>query len=164
MKIRTQQLVSVGQLLSDPWLMTLNCCSSGQATKQLQSMAHQVVSAGFPAAVAMLEPVATKDAHEFTRSFYASLFGGLRRAADTLVRNPSVEFEWVEPMYAARAAVCDLHQGAAADSREWALPVLYLPGHASVHVHTASDPSTNGRERREAESSAGGAVAPQRPR
>jgi hypothetical protein len=127
-KIRTQQLVNLGLLLSDPWLLSLNCCSSGQAAKELQSMAHQVVSAGFPAAVAMLEPVASSDAHEFTRSFYASLFRGFRRAADALVNTPRVEFEWVEPMYAARAALRDLHQDAPANSREWALPVLYVRG------------------------------------
>ena len=127
-KIRTQQLVSLGQLLSEPWLLTLNCCSSGQAAKELQSMAHQVVSAGFPAAVAMLEPVASSDAHEFTRSFYGSLFGGLRRTAAALANNQRVVFEWVEPMYAARAALRDLHQGNPANSREWALPVLYVRG------------------------------------
>jgi CHAT domain len=127
-KIRTQQLANLGPLLPDPWLLTLNCCSSGQAAKELQSMAHQVVSAGFPAAVAMLEPVASSDAHEFTRSFYASLFGGLRRVADALVNNQRVEFEWVEPMYAARAALSDLHQDGPANSREWALPVLYVRG------------------------------------
>ena len=91
-------------------------------------MAHQVVSAGFPAAVAMLEPVSSNDAHEFTRSFYASLFGGLRRTAAALASNQRVVFEWVEPMYAARTALRDLHQDDPANSREWALPVLYVRG------------------------------------
>jgi hypothetical protein len=127
-RIRTQQLVNLGQLLSDPWLLTLNCCSSGQAAKELQSMAHQVVSAGFPAAVAMLEPVESNDAHEFTRSFYSSLFAGIRRAATKLANQPRVEFEWVEPMYAARTALRDLHQDNPANCREWALPVLYVRG------------------------------------
>ena len=127
-KIRTQQLATLAQLLPEPWLLTLNCCSSGQAAKELQSMAHQVVSAGFPAAVAMLEPVASSDAHEFTRAFYTSLFNALRRASAELANTQRVEFEWVEPMYAARTALRDLHLDAPSNSREWALPVLYVRG------------------------------------
>ena len=137
-KIRTQQLANIVPLLSDPWLLTLNCCSSGQAANELQSMAHRVVSAGFPAAVAMLEPVASDDAHEFTRSFHAALFSGLRRAAAALAHTPRVEFEWVELMYAARAALRDLHNDDPDNCREWVLPVLYVRG---IEPFTFTQPS-----------------------
>jgi hypothetical protein len=127
-KLRVQQLKGLASNLPEPWLLTLNCCSSGQAAKELQSMAHQVVSSGFAAAVAMLEPVASNDAHEFTRSFYASLFPPLRRVETELDQRDRVTFEWAEPMYAARAALSDLHEGTPESCREWALPVLYVRG------------------------------------
>jgi len=128
-RIGTQQLVAMSTQLSNPWLLALNCCSSGQAAKNLQSMAHQVVSAGFPAAVAMLEPVDANDAHEFTRAFYRSLFITLTRAAKALNGGATrVAFEWTEAMYNARRAICDLHNGDAPNAREWALPVLYVRG------------------------------------
>jgi hypothetical protein len=127
-KVRVAQLTDLTSVLPDPWLLTLNCCSSGQAAEELQSMAHQVVSAGFPAAVAMLEPVAAGDAYEFTRSFYASLFEALRRVELELAKQDRVTFEWVEPMYSARAALSDLHAGDPKNCREWALPVLYVRG------------------------------------
>jgi hypothetical protein len=128
-KLRPLHLNPLAQLLPEPWLLTLNCCSSGRAAKELQSMAHQIVTSGFASAIAMLEPVDAKDAHEFTRSFYASLFGALGRAATTLTTEPRVPFEWVEPMSAARTALLDLHdEGDAANCRHWALPVLYVRG------------------------------------
>src|SRR5207245_700381 len=73
-RIHTKQLFDMGQKLPNTWLLTLNCCSSGQAAEDLQSMTHQAVSGGFPAAVAMLEPVDAADAYEFTRAFYSELF------------------------------------------------------------------------------------------
>lgn len=128
-KLRPPHLTPLAQLLPEPWLLTLNCCSSGRAAKELQSMAHQVVTAGFASAIAMLEPVDAKDAHEFTRSFYASLFDSLRRVSQKLAVESRVAFEWVEPMSAARTALLDLHDAEdAANCRQWALPVLYVRG------------------------------------
>lgn len=127
-KIRARQLADMSLTLANPWLLTLNCCSSGQATKELQSIAHQVVSAGFPAAVAMLEPVDTRDAYEFTRAFYPALFADLLSAANVLVKQPLVPFEWTRSMYEARMAICDLHGGDAPNAPEWTLPVLYVRG------------------------------------
>jgi hypothetical protein len=127
-KIRTKQLVEMSIELSNPWLLTLNCCASGQAARDLQSMAHQVVSAGFPAAIAMLEPVAATDAHEFTRAFYSKIFASLQKASAVLAGAPRVPFEWANAMYEARTAICGLHNGKPESCREWVLPVLYVRG------------------------------------
>lgn len=127
-RIETGDLEAISAQLPNPWLLTLNCCSSGQAAMNLQSMAHQVVAAGFPAAVAMLEPVDAEDAYQFTGAFYRSLFAGIARAAEELKTHPRASFEWAETMVQARKAICDGHQGDARNAREWALPLLYVRG------------------------------------
>lgn len=126
--ITVGQLEAISTQLQNPWLLALNCCASGRAAKNLQSLAHQVVSAGFPAAVAMLEPVDANDAHEFTRAFYRSVFAGIGNAAKALKNDQRVPFEWTDAMVAARNAICDLHNGDASNFREWALPLLYVRG------------------------------------
>ncbi len=135
-RIRTRQLTDMLVALPNPWLVTLNCCASAAASSELLSLAHQVVSAGFPAAVAMIEPVDAGDAHEFTRSFYRCLFGDLLRASQQLQQPQQpgfgtprrVAFEFTRAMHEARSAVCDLHGGDAPNARQWVLPVLYVRG------------------------------------
>lgn len=127
-RIRARQLADMSSTLDNPWLLTINCCSGGEATDELQSIAHQVVSAGFPAAVAMIEPVAAGDAHEFTRAFYRSLLEQLRRAAVALTQQTQVDFEWVQALHDARTSICALHNDDAPNAREWALPALYVRG------------------------------------
>jgi hypothetical protein len=127
-KISVRHLEAISTQLQNPWLVVLNCCSSGQAAENLQSLAHKVVSAGFPAAVAMLEPVDASDAHEFTRAFYRSVFAGLGSAAKALKKEQRVQFEWSNAMVAARTAISDIHNGDAPNAREWALPLLYVRG------------------------------------
>lgn len=127
-KVSVGQLQALSSQLQNPWLLTLNVCASGQAAKGLQSMAHQVVAAGFPAAVAMLEPVDASDAYEFTRAFYRSVFAGLARAAADLKLQSRVFFEWADSMVYARTAICEQHEGDAPNAREWVLPLLYVRG------------------------------------
>jgi hypothetical protein len=127
-RITAQNLADLAQSLTNPWLMTLNCCSGAEATADLQSMAHTVVSSGFPAAVGMLEPVDAADAHEFTRAFYAKLFSRLGEVHEALKGKAREPFEWVDTMHEARTAICQLHAEDATNSREWALPVLYVRG------------------------------------
>ncbi len=129
-RLRVKQLNGVLAMQST-WLLTLNCCSSGTAKAELASIAHQAVAAGFPAAVAMLEPVDANDAHEFSRTFYRSLLADLRSAVASLagaVGGASVEFEFSPSMHQARNAICDRHLGDASNVREWVLPVLYVRG------------------------------------
>lgn len=126
-KLTPKQLVDISGQLRNPWLLTLNCCASGKAAKNLQSIAHRVVGAGMPAAIAMLEPVDAADAHVFSRAFYRSLFAALKRVADTLQAAPRASMEWSEAMVDARNALCDVH-GGAPDHGAWTFPVLYVRG------------------------------------
>ena len=127
-RIGVDPLASLGASLANPWLLALNCCSGGQAATNLQSIAYTVVSNGFPAAVAMLEPVDAGDAHEFARAFYRSLFASLAKAAQALQQAARVPFEWSEAMVDARTAICELHDSDSNNAREWTLPVLYVRG------------------------------------
>lgn len=126
--IPTQDLRTLGASLSNPWLLVLNCCASGQAASGLQSMANQVVAGGFPAVVAMLEPVDAADAYEFTRAFYPEAFAALKAASDELVHEPRTSVEWTPAMYYARRAISQLNGRDAKASPEWSLPVLYVRG------------------------------------
>lgn len=126
--IPTQDLKTLGASLSNPWLLVLNCCSSGQATPGLQSMANQIVSVGFPAVIAMLEPVDAADAYEFTRAFYPPAFASLQIAHEELQHKPRTVMEWTPAMYYARVAISQLNGRDANTSPEWSLPVLYVRG------------------------------------
>ena len=127
--IRTSQLARMVDLLPNPWLLTLNCCDTGRAAAALNSMAHRVVRAGFPAAVAMLEPVNENDAHVFTKAFYGRMFQLLEESAETLKQAEEAPFEWLRPMSAVREALVEEHTEAEPTSvREWSLPVLYVRG------------------------------------
>lgn len=133
-RIRTRQLSDMLEALTNPWLVTLNCCSSAAASAELLSLASQVVGAGFPAAVAMIEPVDASDAYEFTRAFYRALFADLKTAHAELkalaggAAVARVPFEFARAMHEARTAICDLHGGDAPNQRQWVLPALYVRG------------------------------------
>lgn len=123
-----EQIVNMGLKLANPWLLTLNCCEGGQPGEDLTSIAHQAVSAAFPACIAMLEPVEATDAHEFTRALYPALFVELDLVAKALVASNRVEFEWAMVMHDARDAINQLHGADSANEREWVLPALYVRG------------------------------------
>ncbi len=125
--IRTKQLIGLVEFLPNPWLLTLNCCDTGKAAAAVNSMAHRVVQAGFPAAVAMLEPVSEADAHVFTKAFYGRVFQLLDTVATTLEQNEEAAFEWLRPMSAVREALVEEHDDPTC-AREWSLPVLYVRG------------------------------------
>jgi hypothetical protein len=109
----------------DIWLVVLNCCMGAQAVDGLPSMARTLVSAGVPAVVAMAEPVAAADAHEFTGSFAPMLLGSLAQRLAAAQPNVPVEVEWADLLSSPRVALRDLH-GEPSDHRYWALPVLYV--------------------------------------
>jgi hypothetical protein len=127
-KISTTQLVGLLEFLPNPWLLTLNCCSSGRAARTLNSMAHRAVLAGFPAAVAMLEPVTAGDAYLFTGTFYRTMFDQIGAAKQRLATAEQTAFEWLRPISVAREALVADHDSVPASSREWSLPVLYVRG------------------------------------
>jgi hypothetical protein len=126
--IEADQVVNLGVELDNPWLMTLNCCEGARPTDDLTSIAHQVVSTAFPAAIAMLEPVDADDAHELTRALYGSLFPELSKVADTLKKSSKAEFEWAYVMHEARVAINVRHKSNSASRKEWVVPALYVRG------------------------------------
>jgi hypothetical protein len=126
-RVPAPSLARLGESLGNPWLLVLNCCSSGQAATGLQSMASQVVSTGFPAVVAMVEPVDAHDAYEFTRAFYPAALAALRQAQAALAGATSTTLEWTPVLSHARAAIAQRPDRDDA-SPEWALPVLYVRG------------------------------------
>lgn len=133
-KIPIGLLEDLAGQLTNPWLLVLNACLTAAAAHEVQSIAHGVVAAGFPAAVAMTEKVDAVDAFEFTRAFYNSLFPRLAAVEDQFKHGPTVSFEWAEALYDARTAISDRHAEAGPESsREWALPVLYVSGTAPMN-------------------------------
>jgi CHAT domain len=138
-KVRTNELKKMSNSLTNPWLITLNCCSTGQASKDLPSMAYATVSEGFPAAIAMLEPVDAQDAHEFTRAFYRELFNKLQQMKIDFSANSRVTFEWAELMFDARKAIHARHiNNGNQNCHEWALPVLYVRGVDPIQFERSS--------------------------
>lgn len=133
-RLHGRHLTDMLSALTNPWLLNLNCCSGGAGAADCVSLANQMAGAGFPAVVAMLEPVDAGDAHEFTRGFYRSLFRTLLRASTDLAAKAAaapgarVDFEFAQVMYEARNAICDRYGGDAPNRREWVLPVLYVRG------------------------------------
>ncbi len=109
----------------DVWLIVLNCCVGALPVDGLPSMARTLVSAGIPAVVAMAEPVAAADAHEFTKSFSRSLLESLAKQLATAQPNSPINVEWATLLSPPRCALRDRH-GDPADHRFWALPVLYV--------------------------------------
>jgi hypothetical protein len=154
--LQAQDLATLGASLGNPWLMVLNCCSSGQAGIGLQSMANQVVSAGFPAVIAMMEPVEANDAYEFTRAFYPEALAALLRAREELKQRASTTLEWTPIMFHARSAISQLGNRDAQASPEWSLPVLYVRGvEAQVFIRPLGiDPAKSDEFRIRAETTA----------
>jgi hypothetical protein len=127
-RIGVRQLNDMGIAMANPWLLTLNCCSGGQPSSNLHSIAHQVVSEGFPVAVAMAEPVDAGDAYEFSGAFYRSLFLRVQAAAAKAGSARRFTFEWIDAMYDARQAIVDRHAEGAQASPQWTRPILYIRG------------------------------------
>jgi hypothetical protein len=130
-RVQVSQIEDMLRVLDDPWLLTLNACSGAAASGTLGSIAHQAVKAGFPTAVAMVEPIDAADAHVFTRVFYGAALTDLKTLHSQLQSQPignSVPFEFVRALHAAREAICQRHLGNAANARQWTLPALFVRG------------------------------------
>lgn len=114
--------------LKDIWLVTLNCCRSGQSDGEQFSMANTLVNAGAPAVVGMIEPIDAADAHTFCGRFYSALFSKLHQVQDEFAQAKSdlAAIEWAEALRTARKALAEKGQRKPAQHREWSLPVLYV--------------------------------------
>ena len=98
-------------------------------TEGVRSFARDLVSAGFPAAVGMREPVTSDDASLFTQAFYGAL---VEKLSTDLRGGKKVEIEITAMLWEPRQALRDKHvrgldpREAAAAYREWTNPVLYV--------------------------------------
>jgi hypothetical protein len=117
-----------------PWLVVLNCCEGGAAdpASDARSLALDLTYDGVAAAViGMREPVSPSVATLLTAKVYAALLGELA----VRLTHPTAgvaALDWARLAVGARNALAtDLHPGAtlseaAASTKEWTLPVVYL--------------------------------------
>jgi hypothetical protein len=115
------------------WLVTLNCCEGAAADQQTSSFARTLVAdVKIPAVVAMREAVKVEDANIFCGAFYTAL---LREVKPSLKTGETfVPIEWAKALYDPRFSICSAYainnstklESAAAASKEWALPVIYV--------------------------------------
>ncbi|MGA8090503.1 MAG: CHAT domain-containing protein [Terracidiphilus sp.] len=118
-------LTSAG--VRDAWLITLNCCEGGAATKEVHSLTQSLVSQGVYAAVGMMEAVDALDAHEFCKYFYPAIFQKLGEILQGIESGDIETLDWVSALHAPRVAIRDRHQNLNEKlGRQWALPVLYV--------------------------------------
>lgn len=126
------------QGVRNAWLVMLNCCEGGAATREVHSLTYSLVSQGVYAAVGMLEAVDALDAHEFCKYFYPAIFGRLKEIAQHIEAGSVEPLDWVSALHAPRVALRDRHQNSEL-AREWALPVLYVQPKAwQVHMPVGS--------------------------
>ncbi|QPK65363.1 CHAT domain-containing protein [Methylomonas sp. LL1] len=111
------------------WLVTLNCCESAMQAKDARNLASALVSAGFPSAVGMREPVASIHAHAFCKLFYRGVLELINTAQ---VGGVPTTIEWASALWKARQKLLDNcaprkvpATEAAPNCREWTIPVLY---------------------------------------
>ena len=122
--------VTLPDLLGSPgvresWLVVLNCCESGAASKDVHSLSHSLVAGGINAAIGMKEEVSEVDAAEFSSRLYPSLLDNLRAALVPMGPNDDAIIEWADAMWAPRRALRERHK-ADVIAHTWTLPVLYV--------------------------------------
>jgi hypothetical protein len=127
------------------WLVVLNCCEGAAPgpSADSQSLALALIREGHaPAVVAMREPVVNKVAESVTSSLYRKLLSDLveRLQAPGAPR----PLDWARMVVAARDKLARSHDGmllsqAAASTKEWTLPVVYVSPE-EFHVQVAQAP------------------------
>jgi CHAT domain len=135
------------------WLITLNCCRGAQSQGGAASFVFSLIRAGVPAVAGMRRPISDTDANVFSESFYRSL---MRLLAPAAVAGATVEVDWTQTLYDARAALCVAHMPEKSEKtwieeavaiREWTNPVLYLGGQRFVLRGRPAPPSPLGPRR-----------------
>lgn len=129
------------------WLIVLNCCESAKPdpSADSQSLALALIREGHaPAVIAMREPVVQKVTASLTSSFYNKLLSDL---SDRLqAPGPPKPLDWARMIVAARHELARgrddmLFSQAAASTKEWTLPVVYVnPDEFHVQVAPARLP------------------------
>lgn len=102
------------------WTVALNCCDSAATTADGRHFAWQLIKFGFPAVIAMREPVKTREARVMSRYFYEA---ALKDLGEIPVGGRK-DVEWAKFLQRVRL---ELAGGSiqAAQSKRWLIPVLY---------------------------------------
>lgn len=135
-----------------PWLVVLNCCEGAAAgvAREAQSLALGLAATGFaPAVLGMREPIVSDTANLVTRALYRSLFAEVLGRAALPPGQPAPPVDWPQLVVAARDRLARTYDGlvlsqAAASTKEWTLPVVYVrpePFDLLVVPHDAQQPA-----------------------
>jgi hypothetical protein len=116
-----------------PWLVVLNCCEGAGVGVEAdsQSLALSLALEGIaPAVVGMREPVVSDTANLLTKTLYSKLLTELARRIDADGQSMQ-PVDWSHLVVAARDRLARTRQGlllsqAAACTKEWTLPVIYV--------------------------------------
>jgi hypothetical protein len=137
LKVESSQLHEfrdISKISDRPWLVVLNCCEGGAADpmSDARSLALDLTYDGVAAAViGMREPVTPIVATVLTAKMYAALLGELARHLSDPMAGVA-PLDWARLAVGARNALAtDLYPDrtlseAAATTKEWTLPVVYL--------------------------------------
>jgi CHAT domain len=132
-----------------PWLVVLNCCEGAgvAAEPDSQSLALALAIEGIaPAVVGMREPVVSDTANVLTKTLYSKLFSDLAARIGAAGRAPQ-PLDWPCAVVAARDRLARVHDGvvlseAAASTKEWTLPVMYVrPDEFRLQVVPVPEPA-----------------------
>jgi len=132
LSVESSEFLPLQTMASETWIMVLNCCkTSAGGPSEVRSLALSLINQGphIPAVVGMREAVAAGDAHLFTGSFY----GAIAARIDQFLGGAELaETDWVGVLDAPRKLLAKQYGGnrlvaeAAADAKQWTLPVMYI--------------------------------------
>ena len=132
-----------------PWLVVLNCCEGAgvAAEPDSQSLALALALEGIaPAVVGMREPVVSSTANELSKAIYGKLLADVVTRIGAAGQAPQ-PIDWPRLVAAARDKLAQTHDGmvfseAAASTKEWTLPVVYVrPDEFTLQVVPAAAPT-----------------------
>jgi hypothetical protein len=130
--VESSEFMSLQSQASETWIMVLNCCkTSAGGPSEVRSLSLSLINQGphIPAVVGMREAVDAGDAHLFTGSFY----GAVAARIDQFLGGAELtETDWVSVLDEPRRLLAKqygdgrLLDEAAADAKQWTLPVMYI--------------------------------------
>ncbi|WP_027346549.1 CHAT domain-containing protein [Hamadaea tsunoensis] len=130
--LESQQVKAMCSPDEPPLLVVLNCCKGGQPGGDTLSLAGDLVyQRGFPAVMGMREQILAESADTLAGALYPeimAIFDELRTPGAT-----RAVLDWSRLIVAPRIRLCQAQQGpgagfstAAANTKEWTVPVLYV--------------------------------------
>lgn len=144
-----------------PWLVVLNCCEGAAVSDMAdsQSLTLGIALEGIaPAVVGMREPVVSDTANLLTQTLYSRLLDDIATRSHDAGPRP---LDWAHLVVAVRDKLARIHQGmvwslAAASTKEWTMPVVYVRPNAfqlrvqrpTVAIREEAPPQPLGREAR----------------